>query len=38
MDEGRRKALPELEDTKSKKGLGEIYAEDYVKAGEGALY
>jgi U3 small nucleolar ribonucleoprotein component len=31
-DERRRKALPELDDSKSKKGLGDLYADDYVKA------
>ena len=30
-DDRRRKALPELDDTKSKKGLGDIYADEYVK-------
>jgi hypothetical protein len=28
----RRKALPELDDTISKRSLGELYADDYVKA------
>ena len=32
----RRKALPELDDSKSKKGLGDLYADDYVRAREAA--
>ena len=30
-DDRRRKTLPELDDTKSKKGLGDIYADEFVK-------
>ena len=36
LDERRRKALPELDDTKSKKGLGDLYADDFVKQREAA--
>ena len=30
-DDRRRRTLPELDDTKSKKGLGDIYADEFVK-------
>lgn len=37
MEEPRRKRdMIELDDEKSKKGLGEVYAEDYVAARTGA--